>query len=44
MGMVFVRYKEYNATKNCLKDQNGIQELQLRMAVNTFTRRKEATE
>jgi 7-cyano-7-deazaguanine synthase in queuosine biosynthesis len=34
MGMVFVRYKEYDATKNCLKDLNKTQELQVRMAIS----------
>jgi hypothetical protein len=32
MGIVFVRYKEYNETKNCLVDLNRTHELNARMA------------
>lgn len=31
-GMVFVRYREYNETKNCLEDLNRRQELNVKLA------------
>jgi hypothetical protein len=33
--IVFVRYNEYNATKNCLEDLNKTSGLRVRMAFNT---------
>jgi hypothetical protein len=33
-GMVFVRYKEYHETKNCLEDLNRTHELNVRMAIS----------
>lgn len=33
-GMVFVRYREYNATKNCLEDLHRTHELKVRMAIS----------
>jgi hypothetical protein len=35
-GMVFVRYREYNAAKNCLEDLNRTHELNVRMAISKF--------
>jgi hypothetical protein len=35
-GMVFVRYNEYNATKNCLENLNRTPGLNVRMAVSNL--------